>query len=82
MRNVGEKLEAGLNRELIDKKGITSYGIFGVIDQAYAKLGLSEMFWWRCFSELKLCGYKNYYARISSDVPLKMLLRLGAKIIS
>ncbi len=38
--------------------------------------------WWEMASILKLCGYHKVHTRISNEVSLKMLLKLGVKIVS
>jgi hypothetical protein len=64
------------------KKGEAGYGPYAVIDPAEAGKGYSLKFWWECFVFSKLAGWKYYYSRISNEVSLKMLLKLGAEIVA
>lgn len=64
------------------KRGDAVYGPMAVIDPKEANQGYSLKFWWHLFAMGKISGWKYYYSRISSPISLKMLLKLGAEIVS
>ncbi len=72
----GKDLEHTIKR---GARGENIYGFYGVIDPDYAGLGLSLKFWWNLFSIGKIAGWNYYYSRISSEISLKMLKKLGAE---
>lgn len=64
------------------KNGEVSYGLYGVIDPSEAGNRHAMKFWWYQFAAGKVGGWKYYYSRLSSEVSLKLLLRLGAEVIA
>ena len=80
LEEAGKRLERSLDLTGI-KRGDVIYGLYGVIDPNYAKMGYSVDFWWFAFATAR-ANWKYYYSRISSPVSLKMLQKLGAEIIA
>lgn len=78
---VGSKLEKGLNASEMER-GTVVYSMYAVIEPEYAKKGYSLRFWWQLFSTAKLAGFHVCYSRISSEVSLRMLQKLGAEIVN
>ena len=76
----GKRLESSIDLTEV-KRGEAIYGLYGVIDPNYAKMGLSLDFWWFCFAAGK-ANWKYYYSRISSPISLKMLQKLGAEVVA
>ena len=77
----GKKLEDKLDLTEF-KKGEAIYGLYGVIDPNESGKGHSLQFWWNLFAMGKIGGWKHYYSRISSEVSLKMLMKLGAECLA
>ena len=64
------------------QQGEVSYGLYGVIDPDYAGKNYPFKFWWYQFALGKVAGWKYFYSRVSSPISLRLLQRLGAKILA
>ena len=64
LAEAGKRLEKSIDLTEINR-GHSGYGLYGVIDPNYCKLGLSLESWWTGFAAAKDM-WKYYYSRVSS----------------
>ena len=57
------------------------YSIFGVIEPNYSNLGYALKFWWYQSALARQMGYQYFFAPVHNPIALKILKKIGAKVI-
>lgn len=60
------------------KRGEYLYNIFGAVDTAYAKFGITYKFWAETMINIVYAGYKGIYNRATNPVSYKLLKKYGS----
>ena len=81
LAQTGKNLDQKVDYNAV-KAGEAIYGLYGVMDPAYAGQKYALKFWWNQFAIGKVGGWKYYYSRISSPKSFRMLLKLGAEVLA